>query len=57
MCHHTEWKNFFEQFDGDHLQFSLDDFDRWVTTYLSVRGGDNSKLYDEQQQELQVSIH
>lgn len=27
-------KNFFEQFDGDHLQFSLVDFERWVSTYL-----------------------
>jgi palmitoyl-protein thioesterase len=28
-------KNYFESFEGDHLQFSMEDFDRWVTTYLS----------------------
>ncbi len=28
-------KNFFESFEGDHLQFSMEDFDRWVGTYLS----------------------
>ncbi|KAL3921187.1 MAG: hypothetical protein SGILL_002878 [Bacillariaceae sp.] len=27
-------KNFFETFQGDHLQFQMEDFDRWVTTYL-----------------------
>ena len=32
-------KNYFEQFVGDHLQFSLDDFDRWVTTYMSKNHG------------------
>jgi palmitoyl-protein thioesterase len=30
-------KNFFETFEGDHLQFGMQDFDRWVTTYL--KGG------------------
>jgi palmitoyl-protein thioesterase len=30
-------KNFFESFDGDHLQFSIEDFDRWVKTYISAR--------------------
>jgi len=29
-------KHHFEQFDGDHLQFSMDDFDSWVQTYLVV---------------------
>jgi len=28
-------KNYFETFEGDHLQFSMEDFDRWVTTYLN----------------------
>jgi len=28
-------KNVFLSFDGDHLQFSMDDFDGWVTRYLS----------------------
>ena len=28
-------KNYFESFDGDHLQFGWEDFERWVTTYLS----------------------
>jgi palmitoyl-protein thioesterase len=28
-------KNYFENFDGDHLQFEIEDFDRWVMTYLS----------------------
>ena len=27
-------KNYFETFEGDHLQFDMEDFDRWVTTYL-----------------------
>lgn len=27
-------KNFYESFDGDHLQFSDDDFKTWVNTYL-----------------------
>jgi palmitoyl-protein thioesterase len=28
-------KNYYEQFDGNHLQFDWDDFDRWVLTYLT----------------------
>ena len=28
-------KNFFESFEGDHLRFTMEDFDRWVGTYLS----------------------
>lgn len=32
-------KNVFETFEGDHLRFSMEDFDRWVRTYL-VGGGD-----------------
>jgi palmitoyl-protein thioesterase len=28
-------KNVFLSFDGDHLQFTMDEFDEWVTTYLS----------------------
>jgi palmitoyl-protein thioesterase len=27
-------KNFFETFVGDHLQFTMQDFDRWIVTYL-----------------------
>lgn len=27
-------KNVFESFDGDHLQFTREDFERWVTTYF-----------------------
>jgi palmitoyl-protein thioesterase len=27
-------KNVFETFEGDHLHFTMEDFDRWVTTYL-----------------------
>lgn len=27
-------KNFFETFQGDHLQFSMEDFDRWIQTYF-----------------------
>lgn len=27
-------KNVFETFEGDHLSFSMEDFDRWVNTYL-----------------------
>ncbi len=27
-------KNVFESFDGDHLQFTTQDFERWVTTYF-----------------------
>lgn len=30
-------KNYFEKFEGDHLRFSLDDFDRWVRTYMSAK--------------------
>ena len=27
-------KNFYEQFEGDHLQFTEEDFERWVNQYL-----------------------
>ena len=27
-------KNVFETFEGDHLRFTMEDFDRWVTSYL-----------------------
>eukprot|EP00529_Nitzschia_sp_RCC80_P020053 CAMPEP_0113466612 /NCGR_PEP_ID=MMETSP0014_2-20120614/14366_1 /TAXON_ID=2857 /ORGANISM="Nitzschia sp." /LENGTH=436 /DNA_ID=CAMNT_0000358849 /DNA_START=18 /DNA_END=1324 /DNA_ORIENTATION=- /assembly_acc=CAM_ASM_000159 len=30
-------KNYFEQFVGDHLRFTMEDFDRWVTTYMSAK--------------------
>jgi palmitoyl-protein thioesterase len=29
-----EGKNAYETFEGDHLQFSEEDFDRWINTYL-----------------------
>jgi palmitoyl-protein thioesterase len=29
-------KNNFESFDGDHLQFKMEDFDRWVQIYLAT---------------------
>lgn len=29
-------KNFFETFEGDHLQFSMEDFDRWIHTYIAI---------------------
>ena len=28
-------KNAFETFEGDHLRFSLEEFERWIHTYLS----------------------
>lgn len=28
-------KNFFETFEGDHLRFTMEEFDQWVATYLS----------------------
>lgn len=30
-------KNYFESFVGDHLQFTLEDFRRWIDTYLVVK--------------------
>jgi len=30
-------KNFFESFEGDHLQFTIEDFDRWIHTYIAVK--------------------
>ena len=30
-----EGKNFFETFEGDHLRFTMEEFDRWVSTYLA----------------------
>jgi palmitoyl-protein thioesterase len=27
-------KNVFETFEGDHLRFTMEDFDRWVISYL-----------------------
>jgi palmitoyl-protein thioesterase len=29
-----EGKNYFESFDGNHLQFSMTDFDEWITKYF-----------------------
>lgn len=29
-------KNYFETFEGDHLQFSMEDFDRWIHTYIAI---------------------
>lgn len=31
-------KNAYETFQGDHLQFSEEDFDRWINTYLRQSG-------------------
>jgi palmitoyl-protein thioesterase len=33
-------KNYFEAFDGDHLQFKMEDFDRWIQTYLAGKESD-----------------
>ena len=33
-------KNYFEEFEGDHLQFKLEDFDHWIQTYLAVNESD-----------------
>lgn len=30
----SQGKNYFETFAGDHLRFSMEDFERWVYTYL-----------------------
>jgi palmitoyl-protein thioesterase len=30
-------KNHFEAFEGDHLQFKMEDFDRWIQTYLDEK--------------------
>jgi len=34
-------KNVFETFEGDHLQFTMEDFDRWIVAHLKANGGDN----------------
>jgi palmitoyl-protein thioesterase len=43
-------KNYFESFVGDHLQFTMEDFNRWVTTYLkddgSTANNDNGEGQD-----------
>ena len=36
-------KNYFDSFEGDHLQFQMDDFDRWVRTYLAVKNDDKGE--------------
>jgi palmitoyl-protein thioesterase len=28
-------KNIYESFDGDHLAFTEEDFDRWIQTYFT----------------------
>eukprot|EP00536_Pseudo-nitzschia_multiseries_P004107 jgi/Psemu1/237320/estExt_Genewise1.C_670018 len=30
-------KNVFETFEGDHLRFTMEDFDRWVVSYLKAK--------------------
>ncbi|GAX18273.1 palmitoyl-protein thioesterase [Fistulifera solaris] len=30
----SQGKNYFETFPGDHLRFSMEDFERWIHTYL-----------------------
>jgi len=52
-------KNYFEEFDGDHLQFTMEDFDRWIQTYImattditttdTVVGNTNNNAQQEQQ--------
>lgn len=34
-------KNYFEEFQGDHLQFSMEDFEKWVQTYMAVKHEEN----------------
>merc|ERR1712238_335680 len=38
-------KNVFLSFKGDHLRFSMDEFDRWVKSYLVIN--DNYKEVEE----------
>lgn len=40
-------KNIFETFEGDHLQFSMDDFDRWIKSYLMINDSDNNNYESE----------
>mmetsp|Transcript_20276 Transcript_20276/g.56382 ORF Transcript_20276/g.56382 Transcript_20276/m.56382 type:complete len:498 (+) Transcript_20276:134-1627(+) len=35
-------KNVFETFEGDHLRFTMEDFDRWVLTYLKTANNNNN---------------
>lgn len=35
-------KNYFESFEGDHLQFQMDDFDRWIDTYLAKKTNEDT---------------
>jgi len=37
-----EGKNVFESFEGDHLRFTMEDFDRWVVSYLSSSSSSNT---------------
>ena len=55
-------KNVFETFEGDHLQFTMEDFDRWVVAYLktntngggSGNGNDNINDKHHHQQVVQT---
>ena len=37
-------KNFFESFNGDHLQFTMEDFNGWVQKYLATQDASDLKL-------------
>mmetsp|Transcript_1661 Transcript_1661/g.2914 ORF Transcript_1661/g.2914 Transcript_1661/m.2914 type:complete len:443 (-) Transcript_1661:959-2287(-) len=49
-------KNYFEQFVGDHLQFSMEDFDRWITTYLMETNGNDKHIRIEEQEEATTKL-
>jgi palmitoyl-protein thioesterase len=36
-------KNYFESFEGDHLAFTMEDFTRWVQTYMAAKDDISSK--------------
>ena len=42
-----EGKNFFESFEGDHLQFTLDQYNEWVTSYLTHSAVHNDMVVSE----------
>eukprot|EP00535_Pseudo-nitzschia_heimii_P004018 CAMPEP_0197180776 /NCGR_PEP_ID=MMETSP1423-20130617/5266_1 /TAXON_ID=476441 /ORGANISM="Pseudo-nitzschia heimii, Strain UNC1101" /LENGTH=415 /DNA_ID=CAMNT_0042630897 /DNA_START=80 /DNA_END=1327 /DNA_ORIENTATION=+ len=39
-----EGKNVFETFEGDHLRFTMEEFDRWVSTYMSSSSAKETSL-------------
>ena len=44
-------KNIFETFEGDHLQFEIDDFDRWITSYLVINDSNGNIKKDDSDEE------